>query len=44
VLAHLVFPDGRADRFSDLAGPAQPAGADPLGDRGEELLGRGQQV
>ncbi len=35
VLAHLVFPDGRTDRFADLAGPAQGARGDPPGDRGQ---------
>ena len=44
VLAHLVLCDGLADRFADLAGPAQGAGLDPGGDAGEQVLGRGQQL
>jgi hypothetical protein len=44
VLAHLVFPDSLADRDADLAGPGQGAAGDPVGDAGEQFVGRGQQV
>ena len=44
VLAHLVFPDSLADRDADLACPGQGAAGDPVGDAGEQFVGRGQQL
>ena len=44
VLAHLVFVDHLAHRLADLARAGEGAAGDPVGDAGEQLVGRGQQV
>ena len=44
MLAGLVLADHLADLDADRPGAGQPAGLDPGDDRGEQLLGGGQQV
>ena len=44
VLGGLVLADDLAHLDADRRGAGQPAGGDPGGDGGEQLLGGGQQV
>jgi len=44
VLAHFVFVDHLAHCLADLARTGEGGAVDPVGDAGEQPVGRGQQV